>query len=99
MTYVKFMLYLEKGQHERLCELAYLKRTTMSALIREAVREFLAKKGIEAKEVKKEWSIAVVIENAIMKGAVGKMVSISLFAGIAVIAFTKKNRKKEAKEW
>jgi len=54
MTYVKFMLYLEKDQHERLREIAFRKRTTISALIREAVRGFLAKKGIEAKEVKKE---------------------------------------------
>jgi len=54
MTYVKFMLYLEKDQYERLREIAYLKRTTMSALIREAVQEFLAKKGITRNEVKKK---------------------------------------------
>jgi len=54
MTYVKFIFYLEKDQHERLRELAYLKRTSMSALIREAIREFLAKKEITRKEVKKE---------------------------------------------
>jgi len=54
MSYVKFMLYLEKGQHERLREIAFRKRTTMSALIREAVQEFLAKKEITRKEIKKE---------------------------------------------
>jgi len=48
------MLYLEKDQHERLREIAFYKRTTISALIREAVKEFLAKKGIERKEVTKE---------------------------------------------
>jgi len=48
------MLYLEKDQHERLREIAYLKRTSMSALVREAIDQFLAKKEEKPKEVKKE---------------------------------------------
>jgi len=54
MSYVKALLYLKKSQHERLREIAYLKRTTMSALVREAIDEFLAKREKEAKEEGKE---------------------------------------------
>jgi len=49
MAYVKTLLYLKKDQHERLREIAYLKRTTISALVRKAIDEFLAKRKKEAK--------------------------------------------------
>jgi len=54
MAYVKALLYLKKDQHERLREIAYLKRTSISALVRQAIDEFLAKKEITRKEVTKE---------------------------------------------
>jgi len=54
MTYVKALIYLKKGQHERLRELAYLKRTSISALVREAIDQFLAKKKEKPKEEGKE---------------------------------------------